>query len=368
MKKSIYITTILLFAILMAVPALAEVPQTIPHAFYGSIYTVDGLAAPEGSIVIASVHGKTVGSITVMPAGHYGTDYPGGEKLIVWDAALNPGDPIAFYIDGVKATESTSFESGGVTNLTLTAGDALPKERPEESTTQPVNTNAGQPVTITGDGLSVDLTTNQDFNEESLIFTLFIKPPDNQMIPSSLRSPGRFATLTSTITNDKIEKVIIRFAYGGLDYAGIDESSIRVYWWNGNSWTQLSGGVNTNTKVAWGETTHFSTFAILGSPGKGGGGGGGGGAGISFIDMPTPTITPTPTIPVEETQLPVGETEPADDISGLERDSPYPTQAGIATEKPGTDVPGGEFPLGTAVIIVVIAIVAGAGFMFYHRR
>lgn len=368
MKKSHYIITILLFITLMAMPALAEVPSTIPHAFYGSIYSVDGLAVPEGSIIIASIHGTTVGSISVTPDGYYGKEYAGGEKLIVWDATLNPGDPITFYIDGVKATELATFESGGMTNLTLTARDALPKERPEHSQTQPVNTQAGQPATITGNGLSVDLTTNQDFTGETIIFTLFNTPPDDQTIPSSLRSPGRFATLTSTIANDKINKAIIKFAYGGLDYAGIDESSIRVYWWNGNSWTQLTGGVNTITKVAWGETTHFSTFALLGSPGQGGGGGGGGGAGISFIDMPTPTITPTPTIPVEETQLPVGETEPADDISGLERDSPYPTQAGIATAKPDTDVPGGEFPLVTAAIIMVIAIIAGAGFMFYHRR
>ncbi len=357
----------LLFATL-AVPALANVPSTIPHAFYGSIYTVDGVAAPDGSIVIASVHGKNVGSIIVMPAGHYGTDSAGGEKLIVWDASVNPGDPITFYIDGVKATESASFESGGITNLTLNAADPLPKERPEESMTKPVNTNAGQPVTITGDGLSIDLTTNQDFNGETLVFTLFIKPPDDQMIPSSLRSPGRFATLTSTITNDKIEKVIIKFAYGGLDYAGIDESSIRVYWWNGKSWTQLTGGVDTIAKVAWGETTHFSTFALLGSPAQGGGGGGGGGsAAMPVIDTPTPTITPTPAFPVLETTVPGEETESSAEVPGTESDSLHVPQSQDALAQHDAGVPG-EFPLFTIALIAVFIIIAVAAFIFFGKK
>lgn len=366
MKKISYCITILLIATLMAIPVLADVPSTIPHAFYGSIYAVDGSAVPEGSIVIASVYGTTMGSITVTPAGYYGMESAGEEKLIVWDQSLNPGDTIRFYIDGVPVAESALFESGGVSNLTLTATDLLPEERPSGSSTMPVTSIADQPVGIDTDGVSVQLTTTEDINGEEMIFTFFSMPPEDQGVPSGHTSLGRFAHITSTITNDKIKDVILRFSYSASDLQGTAEQSIRVYWWDGIAWEQLPGGVDVNSKLVWGEIDHFSSFALFGTPAPVPAGGGGSG-GVSTVVTPTPTSTPDPLVLEEE----IPSTTDDADIGG---NSPI-TEEGRPGSSDSEGINGDfdqeapeESPMTTVIIGAGIVIIAAIAFMLYRQR
>lgn len=345
---------------------MADAPSTIPHAFHGSIYTADGLAAPEGSIVIASVHGKTAGSITVTPSGRYGTQYAGGEKLIVWDPSLHPGDPIIFYIDGVPAAESTLFESGGVSNLTLTATEELPDERPVRSAAMPVTSVAGKPVEIDVDGASVQLTTTENYIGETMVFTFFSAPSKGQGIPGGLRSLGRFAHITSTIPNDTIEKAIVRFSYSADDLQGTAENSIRVFLWNGNSWRQLQGGVDMNTKQAWGETDSFSSFALFGTPVQTGRGGG-------ARVRPDVTVTPTPTTILDP---PVTEEEIPPIIDDADVDPIIPSTEEEKTPSPDIEAeqvkPDSEVPEGPAIVAVIIGagivIIAAIAFILYRQR
>ena len=361
------ILTLLITASLLAVPALADesAPSTIPHFFYGQVYNVDGSNAPAGAIIIASVAGNPAGTIVVTPAGQYGTDYRDGDKLLVWTPAMQPGDAIAFYIDGVGAGETATYESGGLTNLTLTASAALPKERPGESTTRPVNTTGGQPATIDAGNASVILTTVGDYQGETLSFALFTRPPDDQPIPPGTGTIGRFADITSSIGNDNIQKVRVTFHYTDADVAEIDETSIRVYWWStaSNAWVQLPGGVDIDANIAWGETDHFSTFGLFGatvkpsptsSPPPSGGGG--------VIVMPTPDVTPTVT--GEETPLPV-ETSPA-----------TPAVTGTPGVTAGAETPGGEpgatatgdLPMAAIAMVFGTVVIVAAGYLLLRRR
>ncbi|MDO8842528.1 hypothetical protein [Methanocalculus sp.] len=367
MNRTLQIITILLISTLLAVPTLADgnAPSTIPHAFYGPIYNVDGSNTPGGLIVIASAKGNPIGTITTTLPGQYGTEYGGGDKLIVWDPFLNPGDEIIFYIDGVRALESAIFESGCVSNLTLNAEKELPKERPDRSTTRPVTTTDGQPVTIETDDVSVVLTTIGDFQSETLIFTLFTAAPDNQPIPSGNNAIGRFAEITSSIVNQNIQKVIIKVHYSDSDVIGTDENSIRVYWWNGgNSWVQLPGGVDTAKNVAWGETDHFSTFALLGIPGSKPSGGGGAGGGFNVVVTQTPLSTPIPGLEVLST---LDESERAVVIPSITKEPLTRADADISPGEPGTEARQ-DFPSITIIIVIGIAIVAAAGFLLLRRQ
>ena len=343
------IITLLIAASLLAVPALADdgAPSTIPHFFYGQIHDVDGRDVPEGSIIVASVAGTPAGTITVTPTGRYGSACGDGDKLLVWTPALRPGDTIAFYIDGVRADESATYESGGVTDLTLTASAPLPKERPKESTTRPVNGTSGVPVTVDAGNASVVLTTKGDFNGETFVFTLFSAPPDDQTNPPGHGAINRFADITSSIGNDNVQRVCVTLHYTDADVAGIDESSIRVYWWSaGNStWVALPGGVDTAANFAWGYTDHFSTFGLFGVSPKGGGGSPGGGA---FVE-PTSSITPAAT-----------ETTPT--LVGV----PGRTAGAEAAEgEPGAGTAGG---LPTVPIVAGIVVIAAAGYLLLRRR
>lgn len=368
------ILTLLIAVSLLAVPALADggVPSTVPHTFYGQVYDIDGSKAPAGSIVVAAVAGAPAGTITVAPAGQYGKDYTDGDadKLGVWHSAIQSGDTIAFYLDGVRATETAIYESGGLTNLTLTASAPLPKERPKESTTRPVDATGGEPVTVDGGNASVVLTTKGDFQGETLVFTLFTAPPDDQSIPPGNKDIGRFAEITSTITNDNIQTVRVTLHYTGADVAGIDEASIRVYWWSANNstWVQLPGGVDAAANFAWGETDHFSTFGLFGvtvkpSPtGKGGGGGGGGGD--VFIE---PTANVTPAMTGEETPTPAGATETSAATAAMTGAPGATAGAEVTQDGPGAAA-AGDLPTVAIVAAAGIVVVAAAGFLLLRRR
>jgi hypothetical protein len=357
------IAALIIAASLLVAPALASegAPSTIPHAFYGQVYGPDGSNAPAGSIIVASVAGNEAGTILVGPAGAYGTAYGGGAKLVVWTPALQPGENITFYIDGVRAAESALFESGGVTNLTLTASAALPKERPGESTTRPVNATGGQSVIVDGGGASAVLTTTGDFQGETIVFTLFTSSPDDQPVPPGTRDVGRFAEITSTIGNDNIQKVIVRVHYTDADVVGIDESSIRVYWWSTTgAWEQLPGGVDTGANVAWGETDHFSTFGLFGAAPKPSPGGGGSGGAVPVV-TPDTTVTPVETTAVEATPAQVDAPETGAPLAAV---TGTPGAAAPAEDEP---VAGAAEPLPVAAVVLIVVAIGAAGFLLLRR-
>lgn len=367
------ILTLLIAVSLLAVPALADggISSTVPHAFYGQVHDADGSNAPAGSIIVASVAGTPAGTITVNTPGQYGTEYEGGNKLLVWDSAISPGNTIAFYIDGVRAVESAAYESFGLTNLTLTASAPLPKERPGESTTRPVNATGGQPVTVDGGAASVDLTTKGDYQGETLVFTLFTEAPDDQAIPPGNDEIGRFAEITSTITNDNIQKVRVTLHYTDADVAGIDETSIRVYWWStaNSTWVQLSGGVDTAANFAWGETDHFSTFALLGvtpKPAPIGGGGGGGGPSSGFFFPPTSNVTPT--ITGEETPAPANATETSATATPAVTGAPGTAPGVEATQGEPGAAAAGDLPMAAIAMVFGTIVIVAAGFLLLRRR
>ncbi|MCH8244561.1 fibronectin type III domain-containing protein [Patescibacteria group bacterium] len=56
----------------------------------------------------------------------------------------------------------------------------------------------------------------------------------------------------------------ISFSYSSSSLAGLSESSLKIYRWNGTSWSQLSScSVNTSSKTVTCTTTSFSVFGIF---------------------------------------------------------------------------------------------------------
>jgi parallel beta-helix repeat protein len=106
--------------------------------------------------------------------------------------------------------------------------------------------------------------------------------------------------------------VYLRVNYTDSDVSGLDESTLRLYWWNpgAKNWTRLvtginltaldgpyvyGAGVNTASNYVWANISHLSIYGISGSPpttttttattGGGGGGGGGGGVSVNVSDL-----------------------------------------------------------------------------------
>jgi hypothetical protein len=102
--------------------------------------------------------------------------------------------------------------------------------------------------------------------------------------------------------------VYLRVNYTDSDVSGLDESTLRLYWWNpsAGNWTRLTSGtnltaldgpyvygagVNTTSNYVWANISHLSIYGISGSaPSTStttttGGGGGGGGVSANASDL-----------------------------------------------------------------------------------
>lgn len=127
MKTKILILALVIGLCISTFPVLAEEVPPLPHAFYGTVEDKNGNNVPVGAVIQAFVNDVECGSITVTEAGKYGSEDPGGPKLIVQND-IDERSEIIFKIKGVLAKETATFESGEVTQLNLTASEAFPTE------------------------------------------------------------------------------------------------------------------------------------------------------------------------------------------------------------------------------------------------
>ena len=111
---------ILLLSLALTSFALVYAIPQPPHKFYGSV-TVGGVAAPDGTIVLAKIDG-TLYEATTTTGGAYGWDPM--FNVPADDTDTGPveggvtGDTIEFYVNGIYATSYT-FAVGGMTQLNL---------------------------------------------------------------------------------------------------------------------------------------------------------------------------------------------------------------------------------------------------------
>ena len=116
-KISLAVGVVIVASLAMVAIAQGGSPPT-PHLFYGTV-KVSGVDAPVGTLVSAEVGGVLQDTVTVSTAGSYGGPGAEDEKLVVSD----PGT-VLFYISGSLANETSTFSSGAVTELALTASVA----------------------------------------------------------------------------------------------------------------------------------------------------------------------------------------------------------------------------------------------------
>ena len=60
--------------------------------------------------------------------------------------------------------------------------------------------------------------------------------------------------------------VTLTFTYTDAQVAGLSLSSLTIHFWDGTQWTALPTSVNTATRTVTAPTTHFTNFALMGSP------------------------------------------------------------------------------------------------------
>ena len=99
----------------------------IPDQFFGTI-TINGSTAPAGYTVTANDNGVATGvSTTTDSQGRYGYSP-------VFVVPGSQGDTITFFVNGVQATTTATFQSGGITTLNLIVSGSVsgPQEQPHK--------------------------------------------------------------------------------------------------------------------------------------------------------------------------------------------------------------------------------------------
>ena len=69
--------------------------------------------------------------------------------------------------------------------------------------------------------------------------------------------------------NSNLSEAQINLYYNDINTSALDESTFKIYFYNStqDNWDQLqSTGVDTSSKFVWGNTTHFSEYAIFATP------------------------------------------------------------------------------------------------------
>ena len=204
---------------------------------------------------------------------------------------------------------STSCTSLGYSGGTLGCSTACERQTsscipttPEASTTPTVNfANGGEVSLINGDNTASVFDFPQNFYTEDLKLQANSYANDffvsDKPAPSGENFVGKtydfsFATLSGAQVVVVSVPVTITISYLDSDVSGLDESTLAPYRWGADdvSWQLISGATvdTTNNKVTF-STTHFSSFALFGSPPAQQQQSGGGGGATS--------VTPLPLIP-----------------------------------------------------------------------
>ncbi len=130
------------------------------------------------------------------------------------------------------------------------------------STTTTIVANSTENGT-TNKFVELELTPNSNLSIDLQLFKLDSKPYPSAKVGDV--EVGLYFFVGSNVAN--FGYAIIKVYYNPADLpSNIDVSTMRLYYYNNTiqKWVKIPGGVNTTAHYVWGNTTHFSTWAVGG--------------------------------------------------------------------------------------------------------
>jgi len=122
------------------------------------------------------------------------------------------------------------------------------------------NAYAGTNSVINSQGLTLDMNSAGSGN------VVVTRLNSNPFSGFSIPSIGKFFQIDAdqqVLDNMGTTKITVH--YNDADVAGIDESTLRLYFWNGATWEVVNGGIDTVANEVWAFTNHFSTWGAFGT-------------------------------------------------------------------------------------------------------
>jgi len=130
-------------------------------------------------------------------------------------------------------------------------------------------------------------------------FTPASSPPSGKSVVGKVYDINLSRVVDGSQVGNFPQDITFDFFYLDSEIYGIDENTLKPYYWNDSSWTAINGStVFSNENRVRVSVNHLSNFTLMGNsssapapPPSGSGGSGGGGGGIS---LPVVTSTSTP--------------------------------------------------------------------------
>ncbi len=147
--------------------------------------------------------------------------------------------------------------------------------------------NKNNQTNISVGGIFINLQTNQPVIGKINI----VVSNRNPVGISALKVAKYIEIIPSSNINGNINSVYLRVNYTNAEVKGLNQNTLRLYWWNtsDSKWIRLThnAGVNTKDKFVYANLTHFSIYGISGSAPVVISNNGGGG---SSVYIPTVTL------------------------------------------------------------------------------
>ncbi len=179
-----------------------------------------------------------------------------------------------FRVASIDVSTNVGYGTGSTFTTTGCTGSASV----ENTQVDNVTVSSGADLSLTSGGQQIDLEVPADVTTEASNLTFQIKIITDTNVVQSIDSPtGKavadghiydlkaYLNATTTLTTFD-EPITITLTYEDTDVSDVDESTLKIYRYDGSVWSELSGcTVNVNANTVTCTTTHFSVFGLFGT-------------------------------------------------------------------------------------------------------
>lgn len=207
-----------------------------------------GSSTTETDVVTRTTsHSQTITGLPSCTTYHYQTQST--------DAATNTGTGTDHTFTTSGCTGSSSVVAQATQAITIAAGGSL---------TLLDGNDHGVTLTVPTGFAGSDANFQAHQLDKTAVVSTTSTPTGYAPAGSYLYELKALSDVSTSLTTFDTP-ITVRMAYGSSDISGINESTLKIYRWDGSTWNLLSGcAVDTAAKAVTCTTTHFSVFGLFG--------------------------------------------------------------------------------------------------------
>lgn len=178
----------------------------------------------------------------------------------------------------VSSDASSNFATS--TDATFITTGCVASSTPSAATSTSVTSSSGGSASLTQSNATITVTAPSNFTATSSSVVIQVQAISQSDVSGSIGTPSTSITKVGTIVFD-VKAIInsttildsfdspvtITYTYTDADIAGLTESTLKLYHYHNDAWTELNScSVNEGTNTITCTTPNFSIFSLYGQP------------------------------------------------------------------------------------------------------